>query len=75
MQAIVCKYLPPTAHRGSRIKATAAAGSVTVGYYDTDGDVFLYAAEKLVEKMGWKDVMLLGGVLPNRDNVYIMVKR
>jgi hypothetical protein len=32
MQAIVTKYLPATNTRGSRIKATGWAASVTVGY-------------------------------------------
>jgi hypothetical protein len=32
MQAIVTKYIGPTNFRGSRIKATAAAGSITIPY-------------------------------------------
>jgi hypothetical protein len=31
-QAIVTKFLGPTDHRGSRIKATAEAGSITVSW-------------------------------------------
>jgi len=32
MQAIQTKYLGPTNHRGSRVKATCAAGSVIVSW-------------------------------------------
>ena len=32
MQAIITKYLGPTNHRGSRIKATGWVGSATVSY-------------------------------------------
>ena len=34
MQAIETRYLGPTNTRGSRIKATAAAGSITIHYDD-----------------------------------------
>lgn len=55
MQAIVVKYLGPTNCRGSRYKATAQAGSITL-----DADLRLgieenakRAAEALRKKLGW----------------------
>ena len=33
-QAIVTKYLGPTKSRGSRVKATASAGSITLAWND-----------------------------------------
>lgn len=33
MQAIVTKYLPATETKGSRIKATCAAGTITLDYH------------------------------------------
>lgn len=55
MQAIQTRYLGPTNTRGSRIKATCAAGSITISYpYDLSGQaVHRRAAEALVSKLGW----------------------
>ncbi len=55
MQAIQTKYFGPTNHNGSRIKATAAAGSVTVDYDHAlnVGDNHKAAAAALVAKLGW----------------------
>ena len=53
MQAIITKYLGPTNTRGSRIKATAWAGSVTVSYdysLDTVGN-HKAAAQALCDKL------------------------
>lgn len=53
MQAIITKYLGPTNHRGSRIKATAWAGSVTVSYdysLDTVGN-HKAAAQAICDKL------------------------
>ncbi len=55
MQAITIKYLPATNSKGSRFKATAAAGSITLGYdhgLDTEGNVKA-AATALLAKLGW----------------------
>jgi hypothetical protein len=56
MQAIVTKYIGPTNHRGSRIKAIAAAGSVTVPYeYGTDTEgAHRIAAVALCQKLDWE---------------------
>jgi hypothetical protein len=76
MQAIITKYFGPTNSRGSRIKATAAAGSITISYpYDLSGQAcHRAAADALVKKMGWDDPHyggLLGGQLPNGDYAFV----
>lgn len=54
-QAITTKYLGPTNTRGSRIKASAWAGSVTVPYDDEldQMEAHAAAARALIEKLGW----------------------
>ena len=66
MQAIQTKYFGPSNVRGSRIKATCAAGSITIPYpHELSGQaVHRKAAEALVVKLGW-DGQLLGGCLPD----------
>jgi hypothetical protein len=74
MQAIITKYLPATNSRGSRIKATCAAGSITISYpYELSGQaVHRKAAEALVAKLGWDEIGgLLGGCLPNNDYCFV----
>ena len=53
MQAIITKFLGPTDTKGSRIKAFADAGSVTIGYpHELSGeDAFRAAAVALCEKL------------------------
>lgn len=61
-QAIQVKYLGPTNYRGSRYKATAAAGSITVGAddaLDIEGNVIV-AAQALCAKFGWSSGMVYG---------------
>lgn len=76
MQAITTKYLSATNSRGSRIKATCAAGSVTIGFpHELWGMACHAAAAKaLVDKMGWNDAHyggLMGGQLPNGDYAFV----
>ena len=71
VQAILTKYIGPSNVRGSRIKATASAGSVTVGYnhaLNTE-DNHKAAAEALRDKFGWKGDMAQGGL----ENGYAFV--
>lgn len=74
-QAIQVKYLPCTNFRGTRVKATAAAGSVTLGY-----DPALYSGQNaeaamlaLVKKLEWDKYpgTWQGGVLPSGDYVFV----
>ena len=76
MQAINTKYLSATNTRGSRIKATCQAGSVTIGYpHELSGMACHAAAAKaLVEKLGWGHAHygdLMGGGLPSGDYVFV----
>ncbi len=56
-QAIVTKYLGPTNHRYTRVKATAFAGSVTVEWDDSLNTELNHAvaAKTLADKYGWLD--------------------
>lgn len=75
MQAIQTKYLPCTDRKGARIKATCAAGSITIGYpHDCSGQAcHRQAAEALVDKLWHGDIndKLLGGQL--EDGTYAFV--
>jgi len=76
-QAIVTKYYVPTNSRGSRIKATAAAGFVWVEYrseLSTDENHF-HAAMKLAHKFNWYGPRfdgnwISGGMPDGSGNVY-----
>jgi hypothetical protein len=72
-QAIVTKYLGPSNVRGSRVKATAEAGSVTLHWddaKDTDQN-HQAAARALAVKFGW-DGIWHGGALPGNAG-YVFV--
>lgn len=76
MQAIQTRYLGPTNSRGSRIKATCAAGSITISYpHELSGQgAHRKAAEALVSKLGWDHIYyngLLGGQLANGDYAFV----
>jgi hypothetical protein len=76
MQAITTKYFSATNSRGSRIKATCAAGSVTISYpHELSGQaVHRAAADALVAKLGWTSDNygeLIGGGLPNGGYVFV----
>lgn len=75
MQAIKTKYLGATNSLGSRVKATAAAGSVTV-YWDHSLDVDQNhdeAAKALMVKYGWTGSLVSGGDPDGKGNVYVFV--
>jgi hypothetical protein len=76
MQAIETKYFGPSAVKGSRIRATAAAGSVTVGYdpaLDSE-DNHKAAAVRLMEMFSWKGE-IVGGTLKSGNMVWVMIPR
>src|SRR4029077_1833210 len=63
-QAIVTKYLPATNVKGSRIKATAAAGSVTLHIdhaLDIEAD-HIRTAKALASKFAWGGQWFMGGM-------------
>ena len=71
-QAIQVKYLVPTNYRGTRYKAIAAAGSVTVGADNAlsiEGNV-IKAAQALCDKFGWSKDMVHGQLA---DGTYAFV--
>lgn len=78
-QAITTKWLGPTNHMGSRVKAYAQAGSVTVHWdyalgVDANHDA---AARALAAKFDWldKDWLMVGGALPDgTGNVYVFTR-
>ena len=72
-QAIVTKYLGPTNFRGSRIKATAAAGSITVHYpHALNPDkAHAFAASQLAEKFNWVGVWYAGGMPSGDGNCFV----
>jgi hypothetical protein len=55
MQAIETRYIGPTNFRGSRVKATCEAGSITLGWDDSkDSDAnHDRAARALIFRLGW----------------------
>ncbi len=63
-QAIVTKYIGPTNMRGSRIKAQASAGSLTLEWDNglNPDDNHLAAAKALATKMGWQGHWFIGGL-------------
>jgi hypothetical protein len=72
-QAITTKYLGPSNVRGSRIKASAAAGSVIVSYDDSlnSENAHAAAAAKLAEKFGWTGKYYIGGLPDDRGYVFV----
>ena len=82
MQAIETKYISPTNSRGSRVKATAEAGSVTLSWDHSLNRVENHkaACEALIKKMGWLPSAGRGfcgywvpGCLPNSKASYAWV--
>ena len=76
MQSIHVKYLPCTDTKGSRIKATCAAGSLTISYpHELSGQaVYRAAAEALAQKLGWTGPYygdLHGGYLPDGSYCFV----
>jgi len=72
-QAIETKYLGPTNSRGSRIKASCAAGSITVSY-DHAKDIAENHEAALCAlrlKLDWCKYSFSGGVL--KDGTYAWV--
>lgn len=75
-QAIETKYIKATNTRGSRIKATAWGGSITVGYdyaLDTDG-AHKAAADALIAKMGWSGTFAQGGNVKGDGYYFVNVQ-
>ena len=75
-QAIETRYLGPTNTKGGRIKATAWAGSITIGYnhaLDVDGN-HKAAADALIAKLGWTGTFAQGGNAKGNGYVFVNVE-
>lgn len=75
VQAITTKYLGPTNTRGSRIKAVAAAGSVTIERDSSLGIEANHAraAEALANKFGWHGQYYQGGMPDDCGYAFVCV--
>jgi hypothetical protein len=75
-QAIETRYLGPTNTKGGRIKATAAAGSVTVPYdHALNADAnHKAAADALIAKMGWTGTFAQGGNVKGDGYYFVNVE-
>jgi hypothetical protein len=71
-QAIQTKFLGPTNSRGSRVKAFAAAGSVTISWDHrlNPEQNHRAAAEMFANRMNWTGKWF-AGTLPSGDMVFI----
>jgi hypothetical protein len=76
MQAIQTRYLAPTNVRGARIKATALAGSLTVGYdYALNSDAnHAAAAQALIARLGWTGTFAQGGNAAGTGYVFVNIE-
>lgn len=80
-QAIVTRVIAATTTRGTRIKATAEAGSVTIGYDEagsTPEERHTAAAAALAEKLGWNNPdrygpFIAGGMPDGKGYVFVEV--
>lgn len=75
LQAITTRYFGPTNARGSRIKATASAGSI---YFPVDNrwnqdQNHLAAAQALMQKLNWEGKLYMGGMPNSNDRVFVQV--
>jgi hypothetical protein len=72
MNAITTKFLGPTNVRGSRVKAIAEAGSVTLSWNHSlnSDDNHKAAAETLANKFGWHGKWF-GGGMPGAGMVFV----
>jgi hypothetical protein len=71
-QTIVTKFLGPTNFRGSRVKASAEAGSITLSwdYRKNIDDNHVAAARALAEKLEWAGHWR-GGALPGSSYAFV----
>lgn len=75
LQAIETRYLGPGNVRGGRVKAVAAAATLTLGWDDAlnPEENHRAAAVALCAKIGWEG-KLAHGVLESGHNVFVFVE-
>lgn len=77
MQAIETRYFGPTDSKGSRVKATCEAGSVTLSWDDGKDSTGNHdaAARNLILRLGWdnakRGAWYRGAVKGSRGYVYV----
>ena len=73
MQAITTKFIPATDTKGSRVKATAQTGSVTLGWDHSlnPADNHKAAAMALVDKFSWYYGDWISGDLSDSSSVWV----
>jgi hypothetical protein len=74
MQAIVTKFICPTNHRGSRVKATASCGSLTLSWDHAlnQDENHAAVAKAFCESKEWTGQMV-GGCLPDGSWAWVFV--
>jgi hypothetical protein len=76
MQAIQTRYIGPSNVRGSRVKAFAQAGSITLEWDSAlnSDENHRAAAEALCEKLGWTPLYgtLASGTVKSGDQVHVL---
>lgn len=72
MKAIVTKYHPPTARRGSRVSAKAEGGHrISIGYDHGAHDPHAVAAFALASKLGWTGKWVGGGLPDSKGDAFV----
>lgn len=77
MQAIQTKFLGPTNSRGDRVKATCAAGTITVSWEFGLGqeENHIEAAKALIAKLGWQEHgEIVTGTLADGSFVHVFAR-
>lgn len=77
MKAITTKYLGPTNHKGSRIKATEPDGkSITISWNHALNAEANHSdcARMLMDKLGWKDYDITTGCIKDAY-VHVLVRK
>ena len=78
MQAIITKYLCPTDHRGSRVKASCQAKTMTISWDDALDveENHRDAALQLADSLHWRDrgTHLESGCLPDGSYCHVLVE-
>jgi hypothetical protein len=76
-QAITTKYIGPSNTKGSRVKAYAAAGTITIDYDDSlnSEQAHAKAARALADKFGWIGHYYQGGLPDDRGYCFVCVDK
>lgn len=75
LQAITTRYLGPNNRCGSRIKATASGGSITIPVDNrwNQDENHRAAAQALMQRMNWEGKLFCGGMPNSNDRVFVQV--